>query len=39
MCYDDASGPVVMTAICAPEHEALLDCDDDDFNTNPPAPT
>jgi hypothetical protein len=39
MCYDDdASGPVVMTAVCAPEHEALLDCGDDDyFNTNPPA--
>ena len=39
MCYDDdASGPVVMTAVCPPEHEALLDCGDDDyFNTNPPA--
>ena len=39
MCYDDdASGPVVMTAVCPPEHEALLDCGDNDyFNTNPPA--
>ena len=39
MCYDDdASGPIVMTAVCPPEHEALLDCGDNDyFNTNPPA--
>jgi hypothetical protein len=39
MCYDDdASGPVVMTVVCPPEHEALLDCGHDDyFSTNPPA--
>jgi hypothetical protein len=39
MCYhDDGSGPTVMTGVCTPEHEALLDCGDDDyFNTNPPA--
>jgi hypothetical protein len=39
MCYDDdASGPVVMTTPCPPEHEALLDCGHDDyFSTNPPA--
>jgi hypothetical protein len=24
MCYDDASGPTVMTTVCPPEHEALL---------------
>jgi len=37
MCYDDdASGPVVMTVVCTPEQEALLDCGDNDyFNTNP----
>ena len=37
MCYDDdASGPVVMTVVCPPEQEALLDCGDNDyFNTNP----
>ena len=39
MCYDDdGAGPVVMANVCLPEHEALLDCGDDDyFNTNPPA--
>ena len=39
MCYDDdASGPIVMTAVCPPEHEALLDCGNNDyFSTNPPA--
>jgi hypothetical protein len=39
MCYDDdASGPVVMTVVCTPEQEALLDCSDNDyFNTNPAA--
>ena len=39
MCYDDdASGPVVMTVVCTPEQEALLDCGDNDyFNTNPAA--
>jgi hypothetical protein len=39
MCYDDdGAGPVVMTTVCPPEHEALLDCGDDDyFNTSPPA--
>jgi hypothetical protein len=39
MCYDDdAGGPVVMSVVCAPEHEALLDCGDDDyFSTDPPA--
>jgi hypothetical protein len=39
MCYDDdASGPTVMTVICTPEQEALLDCGDNDyFNTNPAA--
>ena len=39
MCYaDDGAGPVVMTTICIPEHEALLDCGDGDyFSTNPPA--
>jgi hypothetical protein len=39
MCYDDdASGPVVMSTPCPPEHEALLDCGHDDyFSTNPPA--
>ena len=39
MCYDDdGGGPTVMTTICPPEHEALLDCSDDDcFNTSPPA--
>jgi hypothetical protein len=39
MCYDDdGAGPVVMTNVCPPEHEALLDCGNDDyFNTNPPA--
>ena len=39
MCYDDdASGPVVMTTICPPEREALLDCRNDDyFSTDPPA--
>ncbi len=39
MCYDDdGSGPTVMTGVCTPEHEALLDCGDDDyFNTSPPA--
>jgi hypothetical protein len=37
MCYDDdASGPTVMTTVCPPEQEALLDCGDNDyFNTNP----
>jgi hypothetical protein len=39
MCYDDdASGPVTMTVVCPPEHEALLDCSHDDyFSTSPPA--
>jgi hypothetical protein len=39
MCYDDdASGPVVTSTPCPPEHEALLDCGHDDyFSTNPPA--
>jgi hypothetical protein len=39
MCYDDdGPGPVVMTNVCPPEHEALLDCGDDDyFSTSPPA--
>jgi hypothetical protein len=39
MCYDDdASGPVVMSTPCPPEHEALLDCGHDDyFSTSPPA--
>ncbi|HET7518562.1 MAG TPA: hypothetical protein VFN05_12865 [Actinomycetes bacterium] len=39
MCYDDdGAGPTVMTTICPPEHEALLDCGDDDyFSTSPPA--
>ena len=39
MCYDDdASGPVVMTAFCPPEREALLDCGSDDyFHTDPAA--
>ena len=39
MCYDDdASGPTVMTVVCPPEQEALLDCGDNDyFNTNPAA--
>ncbi|HTE71037.1 MAG TPA: hypothetical protein VK942_20150 [Actinomycetes bacterium] len=38
MCYDDdGGGPVVMTTVCAPEHEALLDCGADDyFSTDPP---
>jgi hypothetical protein len=40
MCYDDGSGPTVMTTVCPPEHEALLDCGDDDhFSTSPPAGT
>ena len=39
MCYDDdGAGPVVMANVCPPEHEALLDCGDDDyFSTDPPA--
>jgi len=39
MCYDDdGSGPTVMTVVCPPEQEALLDCGDNDyFNTNPAA--
>jgi hypothetical protein len=39
MCYDDDDdGPVAMTTICPPEHEALLDCGDDDyFSTDPPG--
>jgi hypothetical protein len=39
MCYDDdGGGPVTMTTVCPPEHEALLDClDDDYFSTDPPA--
>jgi hypothetical protein len=39
MCYDDdGGGPVVMTTLCPPEHEALLDCGDDDyFSTGPPS--
>jgi hypothetical protein len=39
MCYDDdASGPVTMTLVCPPEHEALLDWGHDDyFSTNPPT--
>jgi hypothetical protein len=39
MCYDDdASGPVTMTVVCPPDHEALVDCGHDDyFSTNPPA--
>jgi hypothetical protein len=38
MCYDDdGGGPVTMTTFCPPEHEALLDCRDDDyFSTSPP---
>jgi hypothetical protein len=37
MCYDDGVGRGAMLAICPPEHEALLDCGDDDyFNTDPP---
>jgi hypothetical protein len=41
MCYDDdASGPTVMTVVCPPEQEALLDCGDNDyFNTNPASGT
>jgi hypothetical protein len=37
MCYDDdGSGPTVMTVVCPPEQEALLDCGDNDyFSTNP----
>jgi hypothetical protein len=26
MCYDDGSGPTVVTTVCPPEHEALVDC-------------
>jgi hypothetical protein len=38
MCYDDGIGLLNMLTICLPEHEALLDCGDDDyFSTDPPA--
>ena len=38
MCYDDdGAGPVVMQQVCPLEHEALLDCNHDDyFHTDPP---
>jgi len=41
MCYDDdGSGPTVMTVVCPPEQEALLDCGDNDyFSTNPASGT
>jgi hypothetical protein len=37
LCYVDGPG-AVMQQVCAPENEALLDCDGDDYFSTAPAP-
>ena len=38
MCYDDGSGPIVVTNTCPTADEALFDCGNDDYFHSAPTP-